>query len=73
MEYGEIKRPRLEMGAEPLMRHQPQRPPLPLAGAEDVVKVSDFGEEGRSAENANEPKVEEFIAIKFRLLQNAAA
>lgn len=40
VEYGEIKRPRLEMGAEPLMRHPPHRPPL--AGAEDVVKVSDL-------------------------------
>ncbi|KAB5567844.1 hypothetical protein PHYPO_G00237500 [Pangasianodon hypophthalmus] len=38
VEYGEIKRPRLEIGAEPLMRHPPQRPPLPLTGAEDVVK-----------------------------------
>lgn len=57
VEYGEIKRPRLEMGAEPLMRHLPQRLPLPLTGAEDVVKVGDPQRQERA-------KVER-IAIKL--------
>lgn len=39
LEYGEMKRPRLEIAAESVMRHQPQRPPLSLGGNEDVSKV----------------------------------
>ena len=40
VEYAEIKRPRLEMGQESLMRHSTHRPPLPLGGGEDMAKVS---------------------------------
>lgn len=40
MEYAEIKRPRLEMGPESLMRPSSHRPPMPLGGAEDMAKVS---------------------------------
>lgn len=40
VEYAEIKRPRLEMGPESLMRHSAHRPSLPLGGAEDMAKVS---------------------------------
>lgn len=55
VEYGEIKRPRLDMGAESLMRHPSQRLPLPLGGAEDVVKVSDLGQDtSREANESNE-------------------
>uniref|UniRef100_A0A4W6FKH8 Nuclear receptor corepressor 2 n=1 Tax=Lates calcarifer TaxID=8187 RepID=A0A4W6FKH8_LATCA len=36
VEYAEIKRPRLEMGPESLMRPSSHRPPLPLGGAEDI-------------------------------------
>ncbi|GAA6078658.1 nuclear receptor corepressor 2 isoform X1 [Tachysurus ichikawai] len=60
MEYSEIKRPRLDMGAEPLMRHPPQRPPMPLAGAEDAVKVSDL--ERKKCQKGNEPTEEENLA-----------
>ncbi|XP_031426191.1 nuclear receptor corepressor 2 isoform X4 [Clupea harengus] len=38
VEYAEMKRPRLEMGTESLMRHSSHRPPLPMGGAEDVSK-----------------------------------
>ncbi|KAG5280933.1 hypothetical protein AALO_G00065610 [Alosa alosa] len=38
MEFSEIKRPRLEMGAEALIRHPSHRQPLPMGGAEDVSK-----------------------------------
>ncbi|KAL2092261.1 hypothetical protein ACEWY4_012059 [Coilia grayii] len=38
VDYSEMKRPRLEIGAEALMRHSGHRPPLPLSGAEDVSK-----------------------------------
>ena len=41
VEYAEMKRPRLEMGTESLMRHSSHRPPLPMGGAEDVSKVTD--------------------------------
>lgn len=40
LEYAEIKRPRLEMGPESLMRPSSHRPQLPLGGAEDMAKVS---------------------------------
>uniref|UniRef100_A0A672JLZ3 Nuclear receptor corepressor 2 n=1 Tax=Salarias fasciatus TaxID=181472 RepID=A0A672JLZ3_SALFA len=43
VDYAEIKRPRLEMGPESLMRPSPHRPPLPLGGAEDMTKVSGMG------------------------------
>uniref|UniRef100_A0A674CPY3 Nuclear receptor corepressor 2 n=1 Tax=Salmo trutta TaxID=8032 RepID=A0A674CPY3_SALTR len=36
VEYAEIKRPRLDLGAESLMRHSAHRPQLPLGGAEDI-------------------------------------
>ncbi|XP_064882678.1 nuclear receptor corepressor 2 isoform X5 [Oncorhynchus nerka] len=38
VEYAEMKRPRLDMGAESLMRHSAHRPQLPLGGAEDMSK-----------------------------------
>uniref|UniRef100_A0A4W5PAU9 Nuclear receptor corepressor 2 n=1 Tax=Hucho hucho TaxID=62062 RepID=A0A4W5PAU9_9TELE len=38
VEYAEIKRPRLDLGAESLMRHSAHRPQLPLGGAEDMSK-----------------------------------
>uniref|UniRef100_A0A8C8FAK4 Nuclear receptor corepressor 2 n=1 Tax=Oncorhynchus tshawytscha TaxID=74940 RepID=A0A8C8FAK4_ONCTS len=38
VEYVEIKRPRLDLGAESLMRHSSHRPQLPLGGAEDMSK-----------------------------------
>uniref|UniRef100_A0AAQ5YEM7 Nuclear receptor corepressor 2 n=1 Tax=Amphiprion ocellaris TaxID=80972 RepID=A0AAQ5YEM7_AMPOC len=38
VEYAEIKRPRLEMGSESLMRPSPHRPQLPLGGADDMTK-----------------------------------
>uniref|UniRef100_A0A3Q0SM03 Nuclear receptor corepressor 2 n=1 Tax=Amphilophus citrinellus TaxID=61819 RepID=A0A3Q0SM03_AMPCI len=38
VEYAEIKRPRLEMGPESVMRPSSHRPPLPLVGAEDMTK-----------------------------------
>uniref|UniRef100_A0AAR2KLL8 Nuclear receptor corepressor 2 n=1 Tax=Pygocentrus nattereri TaxID=42514 RepID=A0AAR2KLL8_PYGNA len=38
VEYSEIKRPRLEIGAEPMMRHPSHRPPLSLGAAEDITK-----------------------------------
>lgn len=40
VEYSEMKRPRLEMGAESLIRHQTHRQPLTVAGAEEMSKVS---------------------------------
>lgn len=40
VEYAEMKRPRLDMGPESLMRHSAHRPQLPLGGAEDMSKVS---------------------------------
>lgn len=40
VEYAEIKRPRLDMGPESVMRPSSHRPPLPLVGAEDMTKVS---------------------------------
>lgn len=40
VEYAEIKRPRLEMGPESVMRPSSHRPPLPLGGPEDMTKVS---------------------------------
>ena len=47
VEYVEIKRPRLDLGAESLMRHSSHRPQLPLGGAEDMSKVSiDYLTEG---------------------------
>uniref|UniRef100_A0A8C4NZR8 Nuclear receptor corepressor 2 n=1 Tax=Dicentrarchus labrax TaxID=13489 RepID=A0A8C4NZR8_DICLA len=38
VEYAEIKRPRLEMGSDSLMRPSSHRPQLPLGGAEDMAK-----------------------------------
>uniref|UniRef100_A0A8D3CQY0 Nuclear receptor corepressor 2 n=1 Tax=Scophthalmus maximus TaxID=52904 RepID=A0A8D3CQY0_SCOMX len=38
VEYAEVKRPRLEMGPESLMRPSSHRPQLPLGGAEDMAK-----------------------------------
>ncbi|KAJ4941788.1 hypothetical protein JOQ06_011662, partial [Pogonophryne albipinna] len=38
VEYAEIKRPRLEMGPESLMRPSSHRPQLPMGGAEDMSK-----------------------------------
>ncbi|XP_063346347.1 nuclear receptor corepressor 2 isoform X1 [Pelmatolapia mariae] len=38
VEYAEIKRPRLEMGPESVMRPSSHRPPLPLGGPEDMTK-----------------------------------
>uniref|UniRef100_A0A673A1N6 Nuclear receptor corepressor 2 n=1 Tax=Sphaeramia orbicularis TaxID=375764 RepID=A0A673A1N6_9TELE len=38
VEYAEIKRPRLEMGPESLMRPSSHRPTLPLGAAEDMAK-----------------------------------
>uniref|UniRef100_A0A3P9AIK9 Nuclear receptor corepressor 2 n=1 Tax=Esox lucius TaxID=8010 RepID=A0A3P9AIK9_ESOLU len=38
VEYAEIKRPRLDMGAESLMRLSAHRPQLPLGGTEDMSK-----------------------------------
>lgn len=35
-----MKRPRLEMGPESLMRPSSHRPQLPMGGAEDMAKVS---------------------------------
>uniref|UniRef100_A0A4W6FJN4 Nuclear receptor corepressor 2 n=1 Tax=Lates calcarifer TaxID=8187 RepID=A0A4W6FJN4_LATCA len=43
VEYAEIKRPRLEMGPESLMRPSSHRPPLPLGGAEDIAKERGSG------------------------------
>lgn len=40
VDYAEIKRPRLEMGPESLMRHTAHRPPMSMAAAEDLTKVS---------------------------------
>lgn len=40
VEYAEIKRPRLEIPPESLMRPSTHRPPLPLGVSEDVAKVS---------------------------------
>lgn len=39
VEYAEIKRPRLEITPEALMRPSTHRPPLPLGPAEDLAKV----------------------------------
>lgn len=41
VDYAEIKRPRLEMGSDSLMRPLSHRQLLPLGGAEDMTKVSD--------------------------------
>uniref|UniRef100_A0A665WJZ1 Nuclear receptor corepressor 2 n=1 Tax=Echeneis naucrates TaxID=173247 RepID=A0A665WJZ1_ECHNA len=38
VEYAEIKRPRLEIGPESLMRPSSHRPPLSIGAAEDMVK-----------------------------------
>uniref|UniRef100_A0AAX7TQC4 Nuclear receptor corepressor 2 n=1 Tax=Astatotilapia calliptera TaxID=8154 RepID=A0AAX7TQC4_ASTCA len=38
VEYADIKRPRLEMGPESVMRPSSHRPPLPLGGPEDMTK-----------------------------------
>uniref|UniRef100_A0A3B3U7X8 Nuclear receptor corepressor 2 n=1 Tax=Poecilia latipinna TaxID=48699 RepID=A0A3B3U7X8_9TELE len=38
VDYAEIKRPRLEMGSDSLMRPLSHRQPLPLGGAEDMTK-----------------------------------
>ncbi|XP_067087040.1 nuclear receptor corepressor 2-like [Osmerus mordax] len=38
VEYAEMKRPRLEMGPEALLRHSAHRHPLPLGGGEDMAK-----------------------------------
>ncbi|XP_034025317.1 nuclear receptor corepressor 2-like [Thalassophryne amazonica] len=38
LEYADVKRPRLDMGSESLMRHASHRLPLPLGGPEDVPK-----------------------------------
>uniref|UniRef100_A0A3B3CAN1 Nuclear receptor corepressor 2 n=1 Tax=Oryzias melastigma TaxID=30732 RepID=A0A3B3CAN1_ORYME len=38
LEYPEIKRPRIEIGPESLVRPSPHRHPLPLGGAEDMIK-----------------------------------
>uniref|UniRef100_A0A8C8A3W6 Nuclear receptor corepressor 2 n=1 Tax=Oryzias sinensis TaxID=183150 RepID=A0A8C8A3W6_9TELE len=38
LEYPEIKRPRIEIGPESLMRPSPHRHPLTLGGAEDMIK-----------------------------------
>uniref|UniRef100_A0A3Q2YCC0 Nuclear receptor corepressor 2 n=1 Tax=Hippocampus comes TaxID=109280 RepID=A0A3Q2YCC0_HIPCM len=38
MEFGEIKRPRLEMGPDSLIRPSSHRPQLPLGGPEDLAK-----------------------------------
>lgn len=40
VEYAEIKRPRLDIGPESLMRPSSHRTSLPLGGAEDMAKVS---------------------------------
>lgn len=40
VEYSEMKRPRLEMGTESLIRHQTHRQSLSVAGAEEMAKVS---------------------------------
>lgn len=40
VEYAEIKRPRLEIPPESLMRPSTHRPPLPLGVSEDLTKVS---------------------------------
>lgn len=42
VDYAEIKRPRLEMGPESLLRASAHRPTLPLGPAEDMAKVSDL-------------------------------
>lgn len=44
VEYADIKRPRLEMGPESVMRPSSHRPPLPLGGPEDMTKVSSWYE-----------------------------
>uniref|UniRef100_A0AAY4DDY3 Nuclear receptor corepressor 2 n=1 Tax=Denticeps clupeoides TaxID=299321 RepID=A0AAY4DDY3_9TELE len=36
VDYSEMKRPRLDMGPESLIRHPSHRPPLPLSGTEDI-------------------------------------
>ncbi|TRY98024.1 hypothetical protein DNTS_008744 [Danionella cerebrum] len=38
VEYAEMKRPRLEMGAESLIRHSSHRQPLSVSGAEEMGK-----------------------------------
>uniref|UniRef100_A0A3Q2Q4D6 Nuclear receptor corepressor 2 n=1 Tax=Fundulus heteroclitus TaxID=8078 RepID=A0A3Q2Q4D6_FUNHE len=38
VDYAEIKRPRLEMGSDSMMRPMSHRQPLPLGGAEDMTK-----------------------------------
>lgn len=40
VEYAEIKRPRLEIPPESLMRPSTHRQPLPLGVSEDLTKVS---------------------------------
>uniref|UniRef100_A0A8C5CB31 Nuclear receptor corepressor 2 n=1 Tax=Gadus morhua TaxID=8049 RepID=A0A8C5CB31_GADMO len=40
VEYAEIKRPRLEMGQESLMRHSTHRPPLSMGKLEPISPVS---------------------------------
>lgn len=42
IEYTEIKRPRLEIAPESIMRPSSHRPQLPLGSAEDIAKVSIF-------------------------------
>lgn len=40
VDYTDIKRPRIEMGPESLVRPSSHRQPLSLGGAEDMTKVS---------------------------------
>lgn len=40
VEYSEMKRPRLDIGTESLIRHSSHRQPLSVGAAEEMAKVS---------------------------------